>query len=151
MNRKEKIKEFYAKKHHEEKNQERIKEKAIILRKRINKDIKYRLWENAVSRIKKTYNNLHKLTYNELIGCNEDEFFEYIKTILFDPYTLDNYPEWEMDHIIGICNWNLNNVEEAKKCFNYTNIQILSKEDNLTKKKYINASSARAPEAPCEP
>jgi hypothetical protein len=150
MNRKEKIKEFYAKKHYEEKNKERIKEKAIILRKRINKNIKYRLWENTVSRIKKTYNNIHNLTYEELIGCNEDEFFEYIQTQLYEPYTLENYPEWEMDHIIGICNWNLENLEEVKQCFNYKNIQILSKEDNLKKKKYINARRASAPEAPCE-
>ena len=42
-----------------------------------------------------------------------------------------------MDHIIGICNWNLDNLEEVKQCFNYKNIQILSKQDNKTKKKYI--------------
>ena len=137
MNRKEKLKEFYAKKYYEKKKQERSQEVAINLRKRANEDIKYRLWENAVSRILKTYKNPDKLTYNELLGCNEDEFFEYIKSILYEPFTLDNYPDWEMDHIIGICNWNLDNLEEVKKCYNFTNIQILSKKDNNRKKRYI--------------
>lgn len=72
-----------------------------------------------------------------MLGCNEDSFLEYIESILYEPYTLENYPNWEMDHIIGICNWNLNNLEEAKKCYNYTNIQVLSKLDNLKKKKFI--------------
>jgi hypothetical protein len=63
---------------------------------------------------------------------------EYIKSILYEPYTLENYPDWEMDHIIGICNWDLTNIEESKKCFHHSNIQILSKNDNRCKKRYIN-------------
>jgi hypothetical protein len=141
MSKKENIKAYYIKKYYDKKNEEDKKNFAINLQKRRYENIKYQLWENIVSRIKKSYikykNIPYKINYKELIGCNEDEFFEYIQTQLYEPYTLENYPEWELDHIIGICNFNLTNIEEAKKCFNYTNIAPLSSKDNKTKKKYL--------------
>jgi hypothetical protein len=51
MNRNEKIKAFYAKKHFEEKKKERNLDKAITLNNRRKISIKYRLWENAITRI----------------------------------------------------------------------------------------------------
>ena len=76
MNRKERIKAFYAKKHFETKKEERTVDKAINLFNRRTTNIKYKLWENAIIRIQKSYKNPKKLTYIELLGCNEDEFFE---------------------------------------------------------------------------
>lgn len=87
------------------------------------------------------YNINYDINYNELIGCNEDELIIYIKNIIKEPFTLENYPLWEMDHIIGICNFDLNNIEEAKKCFNYKNIQILSSIENKKKKKYVSVAN----------
>jgi hypothetical protein len=110
MSKKENIKAYYIKKYYDKKNEEDKKNFAINLQKRRYENIKYQLWENIVSRIKKSYikykNIPYKINYKELIGCNEDEFFEYIQTQLYEPYTLENYPEWELDHIIGICNFN---------------------------------------------
>jgi hypothetical protein len=135
--RKDNIKAYYSKKYYEEKTKKESIKKAKELTNRRNINIKYILWERLVSRTRNTYKNPYNLDYKVLIGCNEDELFEYIKNIIKLPLIIENYNEWHLDHIIGICNWNLENIDEVKKCFHYSNIQILSVKDNLTKKKYI--------------
>jgi hypothetical protein len=135
--RKDNIKAYYAKKYYKEKTEKENIKNAKELTNRSFNNIKYKLWERLVSRIRKTYNNIDNLDYKELIGCNEEEFYDYILSIIKPPFTLENYNEWHLDHIIGICNWNLENIEDAKKCYNYKNIQILSAKDNMTKKKFI--------------
>jgi hypothetical protein len=145
MSKKENIKAYYIKKYYDKKNEEDKKKFAINLQKRRFEDIKYQLWENVITRIKKSYENYKNIPYNinykELIGCNEDEFFEYIQRNLNEEYTLENYPSWELDHIIGICNFNLMNIEDAKKCFNYKNVIPLSFKNNRTKKKYVSEAN----------
>jgi hypothetical protein len=144
MSRKENIKAYYIKKYYDKKKDDEKKEFSINLRNRKYNDIKYRLWENLVSRINqsyKKYNITYKIDYKELIGCNEDEFFEYIKSLLTEEFTLENYSSWELDHKIGICNFDLINIEEAKKCFNYKNVIPLSFKDNRTKKKYVSEAN----------
>jgi len=40
----------------------------------------------------------------------------------------DNHGKiWEIDHIIGCCNFDLTNIEQQKQCFHYTNLQPLFK------------------------
>jgi hypothetical protein len=135
--KKNNIKAYYAKKYYEEKTKKESIKIAKDFTNRRFQNFKFLIWERVVSRIRNSYKNPNKLTYKELIGCNEDEFFEYIENIIKPPLTIEKYNEWHLDHIIGICNWDLENVEEVKKCYNYTNIQVLSIKDNLTKKKYI--------------
>ena len=40
---------------------------------------------------------------------------------------------WHLDHIIPCCSFNLQNEEELKKCFHYSNYQPLWAKDNLSK------------------
>jgi hypothetical protein len=46
---------------------------------------------------------------------------------------LENYGDWQLDHIKPIASFDLNDENELKKCFNYKNVQPLWKEDNQTK------------------
>ena len=141
MSRRENIKAYYAKKHYEKKTKEKQLEIAIELRNRKYKDIKYLFWENSITRINKAYKKYnvdYELNYNELLGCDENKLLEYINELLAkqEVFTIENYPSWELDHIKPICQFNLNNKQEALECFNYNNIGLLSSLDNKTKKHF---------------
>jgi len=75
----------------------------------------------------------------ELSECELDFFkqwLEYQYKILTNKEIIDwndfkkNY---HIDHVIPCDSFDLNDIEEQKKCFNWKNIQILTKEDNLKK------------------
>ena len=69
---------------------------------------------------------------------------EYIKTSNKTEIKIESYPKWKPDHIIPVSSFNLKIEDEQKKCFNYKNIQILSKHDNRVKNKYFIASETSA-------
>jgi len=49
----------------------------------------------------------------------------------------DNYGVygWHVDHIKPCFLFNMNDIDEQKKCFHYTNLQPLWAKDNLVKNK----------------
>ena len=51
--------------------------------------------------------------------------------------TWDNHGLWEIDHKIPCDAFDLTNPEEQKKCFHYTNLQPLIKQENRTKSNRI--------------
>jgi hypothetical protein len=58
---------------------------------------------------------------------------------LKDGMTLDNYCEWEIDHIKACANFDLTKLEEQKQCFHYTNLQPLFKTTEIAESfGYIN-------------
>jgi hypothetical protein len=76
----------------------------------------------------------------ELIGITGDELVIYIESLFTDGMTWDRFFKGEIhiDHIIPCCLFNLEDIEEQKKCFHYTNLQPLWAKDNLSKnKKYF--------------
>lgn len=49
----------------------------------------------------------------------------------------ENYGEWHIDHIIPCSAFNLEDREQALRCFHYTNLQPLWAQDNLSKSNKI--------------
>ena len=134
MSRKENIKKYYSLKNEKEKN---IKY-AISIRKNKYLDLENHIWSNMINRINngfKNQNAIRNYKYEELIGCNKTELFEYLKSINMTGIDIELYPEWEPDHIVAICNFNLKNKDDQKICFHFKNIQVLSKHDNKVKNK----------------
>jgi hypothetical protein len=81
-------------------------------------------------------------THIELLGCNLEEFETYLVSKFKEGMTLDNYGEWEIDHIKPISIFNFNNKNEIFECCNYKNLQPLWKIDNIIKSnKYQSVES----------
>lgn len=68
-------------------------------------------------------------------GCSIGEFLRYIESKFQEGMNWENrgYDGWHLDHVVPCSHFDLTKEEEIKKCFHYTNIQPLWKDQNLTK------------------
>jgi hypothetical protein len=101
-----------------------------------NEDNFKQIYQSACARIRKTikkYNLDIKFSYDDMLGCNREEFKNYIINNLNDNMKIDNFGEWEMDHVIPISSFNFEIIEEIKTCFNYKNIKPMWKIENKQK------------------
>lgn len=71
----------------------------------------------------------------ELIGCSFDFLINYIKSQFTENMTWEKFLNGEIviDHIKPCCSFNLENLEEQKACFHYSNLKPLWKKDNEQK------------------
>jgi len=128
-----KIKQYYKDKH---KNKIIIENKTI---KNINDRRKggiYVIYDNLKSRIYKAIkdNNLKfEFSYNEIFCCSIEELEVYLKQKFKENMTIENYGEWEVDHILPVSSFDFTNKENIFKCFNYKNLQPLWKNENRSK------------------
>lgn len=133
QNRKDNIKAYYKNKYIEKKQ----KEEYIKLKE---KDIIYKIISNLSNRIYKEFNGKHierNEIYSSFIGCCAMDLRDHLEKQFVDGMNYDNYGKWEVDHIIPVSSFNLHDINEAKKCFNYLNLQPLWKEDNMKKSNKI--------------
>jgi hypothetical protein len=103
-------------------------------------DIGHRLIYNLASRTNnelKKRNIIREVNHTDLIGCNGEDLKKYLSKLFTEHMTLNNYGEWEIDHIKPVSSFNLNNEDELRKCFHYTNLQPLWREDNRRKSNKI--------------
>lgn len=75
-----------------------------------------------------------KTTY-EILGCDFDYFLKHIQSLFQDGMTLENYGEWNIDHIIPISSAKTD--EDLERLNHYTNLQPLWASDNFKKSKKI--------------
>jgi len=100
-----------------------------------------RITDNLSKRI---YKELQKLNiertfrYNDLLGCTLSEFGLYLENKFTDGMNFDNYPDWEVDHIIPCASFDFGNEEDIKKCCHHTNLQPLWLMDNRKKSNKIS-------------
>ena len=69
----------------------------------------------------------------ELLGCTVEQLQTFLEAEFTDGMTWENYGEWHIDHIRPCASFNLEDPEEQKKCFHWTNLQPLWAKDNLAK------------------
>lgn len=63
-----------------------------------------------------------------ILGCSIQECRQYIESQFLPEMNWSNYGKiWEIDHIVGCCNFDLFKLEEQQKCFHYTNLRPLFK------------------------
>jgi len=69
----------------------------------------------------------------DLTGCTTKDLIIHLSSKFTEGMTLENYGEWHIDHIKPCVSFNLEDPEEQRKCFHWTNLQPLWAIDNLRK------------------
>jgi hypothetical protein len=74
----------------------------------------------------------------ELLGCSVQHVRDHLESQFTEGMTWENQGEWHVDHIRPCASFNLEDPEEQKKCFHWTNLQPLWALDNIRKgAKYV--------------
>jgi hypothetical protein len=113
--------------------------KECHIKKRINlrkSSLFGKIYDNITTRINevlKENNLIFRMDYDKIIGLMMDELENYITGKLKPGMTLDNYGDWEIDHIYPISKFDFSIPSSIDKCFNYTNLQPLWMLENREK------------------
>ena len=133
LNNKEKIKEYQ--KEYEKKwrlnNKEKIKE---YQNNKLKTDPIYKITKYQRNRMRFVLKGKSKCKSTiELLGCSAEECWNHLEQQFKPGMTRDNYGLWHVDHITPCASFDLNDSEQQKICFHYTNLQPLWAEDNMKK------------------
>ena len=112
------------------------KKQSEYTKKRLETDDYFRLKLNLRSRINMAIKNASAVKSGptfELLGCTPDEVRIFLEAEWEPGMSWDNYGEWHVDHMKPCSKFNLEDPEEQKKCFHWTNLQPLWALDNLRK------------------
>jgi hypothetical protein len=103
---------------------------------RYNNDVNFRLANVLRSRVfsavKSGGGEKAKKTM-ELLGCSVQHVRDHLESQFTEGMTWKTQGEWHIDHILPCASFNLEEPEEQKKCFHWTNLQPLWAKDNITK------------------
>lgn len=108
------------------------------VRQRRNTRIEHRITHSLRTRVYYLFmsNNVEKNNSAiDLLGCSISFLKEYLTTLFVDGMTWDNYGKfgWHLDHIIPCAYFNMEDPEDQKRCFHYTNLQPLWCNENISK------------------
>ena len=110
--------------------------KKILNAQRLAKSHSSELIEYTL-RLKKNIGALYKrrgrtnATIEKILGCTASEFIAYIDSKLTEGMTVDNYGEWQLDHIIPLSE--AKSIDDVNRLCHYTNYQPLWAKDNRAK------------------
>jgi hypothetical protein len=77
----------------------------------------------------------------ELIGCEWETLQAHLKSKFTEGMSWDNYGKngWEVDHIRPCASFDLQQPEQQRECFHYTNLQPLWSKHNSSKGSLYNS------------
>jgi len=123
------------KRHREWSKNNREKINQYVINKRI-KDINFRLTGSLRNRVRKAVKGINKSKSTmELIGCSIEYLKQYLEKLFISGMNWENYNYrgWHIDHKKPCASFDLSKPSEQHKCFHYTNLQPMWREDNQKK------------------
>lgn len=117
-----------SKKSYERNKEQRIKDNIKRAKEQYHTNPNYKIRMLLANRIYKVLKGITKKSHKtmNLLGCNWDECKQYLEKQFKPEMNWGNLGSvWEIDHIKPCASFNLVNLEEQFKCFNYTNLQPL--------------------------
>ena len=88
---------------------------------------------NLCSRIARVYGVRKKFRTQAHLGCTIPHARDHIEKQFKKGMTWDNYGEWNIDHIIPLCAFDLTRENELMQACNWRNLRPMWAEDNLAK------------------
>lgn len=128
-NNSEKLKVYKCRKN----NRKKINQ---YFRDRKQRDVYFKLSKSLRDRARQAIKNRKNYdSYINLLGCTLNQFECFIESKWQTGMTWSNWSltGWHLDHVKPIKEFDLNNPEEIKDCFHYTNIQPLFAKENFEK------------------
>lgn len=123
-------KRAYVKKYREN-NRDKAR---AYLKRRYDTDIKFRTKTLLRTRIKDALKKKKKSSRSmELIGCSIQHFMKHIEKQFVPGMTWENQGEWHIDHMMPCASFDLEDPEQQRRCFHYTNQQPLWAAENISK------------------
>lgn len=103
-------------------------------RRKRRDDVKFKLLQTLRSQLYINVKNRSKST-RALVGCTIDELIIHLESKFMDGMSWGNHSRngWHIDHIRPCASFDLEDPDQQKKCFNYTNLQPLWAVDNRKK------------------
>ena len=121
-----------------------IKRGAAYQRQRSCSDTGFRLLKSMRHRVHlalKSRDSSKASSTTVLIGCTIEELKHHLESKFTSGMTWENYGKWHVDHIRPCASFDLNNPEEQKVCFHYSNLQPLWARDNIVKGSSVSAKT----------
>jgi hypothetical protein len=110
------------------------------MKNRLKKDPGFRLETRLRKRINVALkNNTKSGHFIDLLGCSVDQLKDHLQNTAIENgyknFDINNYSgrEYHIDHIVPCSLFNLECSYHQKLCFHYTNLQILTAQENLIK------------------
>ena len=133
--------EEHAKKEREfyQKNKEKINDtRRKNLQKRRDEDVQYRVMMSLHVRLYdavKHQRGTKSAKTLEMLGSSVENLTKHLESKFAEGMTWENYgiKGWHVDHIRPCASFDLEDPEEQKKCFHWSNLQPLWAADNLKK------------------
>jgi len=123
-----------SKKYYEEHKEEMIQACKENHKKRVKKDISYKILHYLRARIYNSIRYNYKSSHTlELLGCSIEFLKLHLENQFKEGMSWSNYGEWHIDHIRPCASFDMSISEQQKLCFNYNNLQPLWAEENLHK------------------
>ncbi len=69
----------------------------------------------------------------DLLGCGIPEVIGWLERQFKPKMSWDNFGDWQIDHKRPCAAFDLSNPDQQRKCFHFTNLQPLWKQENLSK------------------
>ena len=122
-----------VKEHIKKKQMEYLPIRKEKIKERRKTDLNFQIQEVVKNKIHKFLKN-RKTSYAELIGCDLDFFKKWMEYRFDDTMCWENFGKtWQIDHILPLSLFNMQNKIDQRVCFHWTNLQPLNSIENRAK------------------
>lgn len=103
-------------------------------RERYSTDPQFRLARNLRRRLHHALKGKNKSASTiRLLGCTVAYLMEHLESQFQPGMTWENQGEWHVDHMIPCNSFDLEDPEQQRRCFHYTNLQPMWASENISK------------------